>query len=1208
MSYIIPITKAQIMKMDFTPRMLILLLFLGGIMITQCGGNPERTQKRQQTKNEAIITARTMGLAMLEDNDLEGAEAEFKKLVSLAPGEALGYANLGLVYLRTGDYDQAQKNLIKALDLSPEDPDIRFNLATVYKYQNQQEDFIRELKKNIELNPGHLQSIYRLAESFSGSRDRASLTQREIYLKAATEAAPTNIVPRLYLAEVLLRLDSVSLAISNLREVRRIFPEFSEEALEQYTRAYDLMTAGKEEEALTALLMFHNYLKLTNPYQNGVTQLQGFEGSSAGVPAFTFSKSIWSQEGDGSSILESIRFTDISTSAGLDLLDGDASQQLSPEKASATHIALGDFNHDGSDDIYLGTYMPGSGNYRSFMLKSDMGRFRDLSETYGLKQGKEESYASFTDYDNDGWFDLLVLSEGLPVLNKSVDKGIYEDVSKKAFGNKIKEAKRVLYFDMDHEGDLDMLVSRNGSNMLMRNNGDGTFSDFTSTAGLAGEDGGSREACFGDFDDDGDIDLVLVNNSGSCQLYSNIREGKFRDVTQESGLADIQSASNVATADFNNDGYLDLFISGADPASWLFYLNSGNGDFTQVPFSNTLFAASGSFILHDAAFFDFDNDGFVDLLIAGDPGTEEAAGAILLHNDGQGAFENSSHLLPPDFEGAREINFGDFNEDGDLDIFLAGLHGGVKLLRNDGGNLNHHLKIRLRGIRTGSGKNNHYGIGAKIELRAGNHYQMQMVNSPNIYFGLAQRSDVDVVRILWTNGTPQNIFNPGIEQELMEEQQLKGSCPFLYTWNGEEYKFVKDVMWRSALGMPMGIMGKEQSYAFADASEDYHRIPGEMLKEKDGKFCIQFTEELWETIYLDQVQLLAVDHPADCEIFVDEKFVPPPYPPLKIHAISEKIAPVSITDGAGNDLMELLLEQDDRYIPLPVKGRYQGLTETSTLVIDPGQNTPVKNLTLFLNGWIFPTDASINLALSQGKNEQAIAPSLQVINSKGEWETVIDNIGFPQGKNKTVIVPLEGIFLSDDHRMRIRTNMEIHWDQVFLARPSAQIPVRLSRLNPAEADHHFRGFSHMFRKDHGDGPHWFDYSSATTAPKWRDLNGFYTRYGDVKELLLAPDNMYIIANAGDETSISFNAADAGELPEGWSRDFLLYSVGWVKDGDMNTAEGNRVKPLPFHGMSAYPYSDSETYPISPELESYHKKYNTRELSDRAFSRAIFEME
>ncbi len=1194
------------MRLENIPRFVMLFLIPGSLIVSQCSNNPDSSAGDPQSKMEEIVSAQTLGLAMLEENNLEGAEAEFRKLVSLAPKEATAYANLGLVYLRTGDYELAKKNLQKALDLNPENPNIHLNLATVYKYQNQQRLFINELKKIAEIYPDHVQSLYMLADSYIGSHDEASLQLRKKYLLRTVKAAPANIVPRLYLAEVLLRTDSGKQALVHLREVRKIFPEFADETLEQYTRTYDAVVADNTQEALTALLIFHNYLKLTNPYQKDVNQLIGSAGKLAGHPLLTFSKTIRQQENANKSIMESIRFTDISASAGLKLLDGNDSIVLSDDQAAATHIALCDFNHDGSEDVFLGTYMPASGNYRSFMLKSDLGKFKDVTSSYKLKQEGEESWASFADYDNDGWFDLMVISQGIPALYKSLERGGYENVSKRAFSNKLKKACSALYFDMDHEGDLDLLISGYEGNKLMRNNGDGTFTDFTSAAGVEGDEEGSREACFGDFDDDGDIDLFIVNRNGSCLLYSNIREGRFRDITEHAGLADIRMATNVATADYNNDGYLDLFVGGPAPNTWSWLLNTGTGQFKRDSVNDSLFKQLASFYLYDVAFFDFDNDGHLDMLFTGDPGDRGSSGGILLHNEGKGLFKNCTHILPPDFEGAREIEFADFNEDGDLDIFLAGLHGGAILLRNDGGNLNHHLKVSLRGIKTGSGKNNHYGIGAKIELRAGKHYQMQMVTSPNVYFGLAERSGVDVVRVLWPNGTSQNIFNPGIEENLVEEQQLKGSCPFLYTWNGEAYEFVKDVMWRSALGMPMGIMGEEQSYAFANASEDYHKIPGNMLKQKDGKYSIQFTEELWETVYLDQVELLAVDHPDSCEIFIDEQFSPPPYPPLKIFAVTEKIKPISVTDGSGNKLIEFLQDKDNHYLPLPIKERYQGITNTSILVIDPGRHAESDKLTLFLNGWLFPTDASINLALSQGENEQLMPPKLQVINKKGQWETVIDHIGFPQGKNKTVIVPLEGIFLTKDHRIRICTNMEIHWDQVFFARPATTIPVKVTRMNPSQADHHYRGFSRLYRMDFGNGPHWFDYSSVTTRPKWRDLQGFYTRYGDVQELLLAPDNKYIIANAGDETTISFNADDAGLLPEGWSRDFLFYSVGWVKDGDMNTAEGNRVEPLPYHGMSHYPYKEPGSYPQSEDLVNYHKTYNTRKVSDRAFSRAIFE--
>src|SRR5690606_20786133 len=155
------------------------------------------------------------------------------------------------------------------------------------------------------------------------------------------------------------------------------------------------------------------------------------------------------------------------------------------------------------------------------------------------------------------------------------------------------------------------------------------------------------------------------------------------------------------------------------------------------------------------------------------------------------------------------------------------------LLRNDGGNAGHSINMKLVGLRTGSAKNNFFGIGAKVELRAGDLYQAKVVTDPNIHFGIGNRVRADVIRITWTNGVPQNMFFPETDQSIIETQMLKGSCPFLYTWDGDEYIFVKDILWRSALGMPLGIMGGETRFGFADASDDYIKIPGEMLKPKD---------------------------------------------------------------------------------------------------------------------------------------------------------------------------------------------------------------------------------------------------------------------------------------------------------------------------------------------------------------------------------------
>ncbi len=308
-------------------------------------------------------------------------------------------------------------------------------------------------------------------------------------------------------------------------------------------------------------------------------------------------------------------------------------------------------------------------------------------------------------------------------------------------------------------------------------------------------------------------------------------------------------------------------------------------------------------------FLDFDNDGYLDLMIAGESAAKDGRGIFLYHNDGKGNFTDVSQLLPEELKSGNKIAVFDYNDDGDLDVVITGVNGRVFLLRNDGGNTNHFIRIKLVGLRAGSAKNNHFGIGAKMEMRAGDLYQTMVVTDPNIHFGIGKRSTADVIRITWTNGVPQNIFFPGTDQSLVESQTLKGSCPFLYTWDGDEYVFVKDILWRSALGMPLGIMGGNRAYAFPDASDDYLKVPGEMLKPVDGAYSIQLTSELWETIYFDKVELVAVDHPDSVDIFVPEQFSPPPFPGKKVYQVREKNLPVSATDSKGNDVLILSVKK-----------------------------------------------------------------------------------------------------------------------------------------------------------------------------------------------------------------------------------------------------------------------------------------------------------
>lgn len=1192
----------------------IIILILFFILLLQCRkrespGNVRQVETQGKSHDtiqaEKALSARTMGLAYLEENNLEEAEKEFRKLTGLAPDDAIGYANLGLVYLRMGRYEEAEKQLVHALELDAKDPDIRLNLARVYEYQGRSEKFIRELEKSISIDSTHIQTLYALAEFYSGSQDKNSMLLREKYMKMATDVSPTNIVPRLYVIETLLRNGKSGEAVTQLEELERLFPDFPEAARTWYTAAMESLHARDSEKALSNLMIFHNILKLTNQYQNGISELKGGSASAIGIPVLSFSGTVPAITPEGASILEVIRFTDVTAAAGLELNPVTGRNAGNPGTADyKPHLALGDLDHDGDQDLYLGTWMENEGRYRHFLFREDLGRFRDIATDAGISHKGYETDALFADYDNDGWLDLLVVAEGSGILYKSISEGKYKNYTGRANLGSTGRGLKALFLDADHEGDLDLFIAGSGTNSLFRNNGDGTFTEQAEQAGLAGGAILSTDACFGDFDDDGDIDMFVVNQSGENELFFNQREGKFRNVNAESGLSGSTGSSAVACGDYNNDGYLDLFISSKQPGSFDLFINRGDGSFRRDESFSEYRGLLKNIQATDVTFFDFDNDGHLDLLISGISSIPSEKGVRLLNNTGDGSFTDVSKLLPDDLMEGGQIGIADYNEDGDLDIFLAGTDRGVRLLRNDGGNVNHRLQVRLVGVKAGSGKNNHYGIGCKVEVRSGDLYQMKVVTEPVIYFGLGQKTSADVVRILWTNGTPQNIFSPGTEQDLIEEQQLKGSCPFLYTWNGDQFTFVKDIMWHSALGMPMGIMGGTTTYGFPEASMDYMNIPGDELRPSGGRYTIQVTEELWETIYLDKAELIVIDHPDTVEVMVNEKFSPPPYPEERIYRISGKIIPVSARDGKGNDLLDMLREEDDRYAANFLRTGYQGITEMRELILDPGPLNKSGDLYLFLKGWIFPTDASINKAIAQSEKTKVVHPYLQVVNLNGEWETIIPDLGFPAGKSKTVIADLNGKFLSADCRVKIITNMEIYWDQAYFAYDLPKVPVKYTRIRPKEADHHYRGFSEMYRKGGAYGPHWFDYSRVTTAPRWRDLTGLYTRYGDVSGLLEEADDMYIIANAGDETTITFDENEPGELPEGWKRDFVIHTVGWVKDGDLNTATGQTVEPLPFHGMSCYPYGEKESFPSDRKHRQYQKKYNTRLVDTKDFREAL----
>ena len=323
---------------------------------------------------------------------------------------------------------------------------------------------------------------------------------------------------------------------------------------------------------------------------------------------------------------------------------------------------------------------------------------------------------------------------------------------------------------------------------------------------------------------------------------------------------------------------------------------------------------------------DYDNDGFLDaLLLSGD------GPSSLLRNDGAGKLTAASvGALPP----ASEAESVDADGDGDLDLVFLSPKGTAALYANEGGNANGWVDVSLEGLPTGSAKVNRFGFGSDVELRAQELYVYRVAWRPVTRLGLGARRRADVLRIVWTNGVPQNALDPKVRTVLREVQQLKGSCPFLYAFDGARWHFVTDVLGRA----PAGLLYDGVHQAPADTRE-WLVVPGNLLAPRDGRLALDFTEELWEAVYFDLAELLAVDHPAGVGLVANEKMVPPPFPEKKLFTVAAPRVPRAV-DGAGRDRTAEIAEEDGRFLGGFAPTRYQGIVAPHELVLELPGSTP----------------------------------------------------------------------------------------------------------------------------------------------------------------------------------------------------------------------------------------------------------------------------
>ena len=745
--------------------------------------------------------------------------------------------------------------------------------------------------------------------------------------------------------------------------------------------------------------------------------------------------------------------------------------------------------------------------------------------------------------------------------------------------------------DLDADGDLDLVTAGPAGIVWWTNTGGGGFTATTDAEPLVPPDGTVHALLPLDWDRDVDVDVIVVTE-GQSGLLENLRHGQFRFVpfTADRGVAVSGPLLSADIVDADANGSWDLVAAGDHGVTLVTTQRTATG----VTRPAAPPPAIRTTPCRGVVSLDFDNDGLLDLVSWGDGPLTIVRGLPLARfaplDDGPTAGAD-----------ARGCDSADVDGDGDLDLAVAA-GGGVVLLENRGGDANHWLDVALEAQQikgedfSPSGRVNAHGLGSLLELKAGDRYQPRPVRRRTTHFGLGQLTAADVVRVLWINGVPQNVMQPAADMLVCEEQVLLGSCPYIYAWDGTGFRFVTDLLWAAPLGL------QRAAGELTPAREWEHLlVRGSQLVDRDGCYELRLTEELWEAAYFDELRLVAVDHPADVTVETNEKVGPADIAAFHIHTVRTPRAPVAARAGSGRDLLPDLRDRDGRYAVAFDRKLRQGLTEPWALELDLGDLADPDDVVVFLTGWTYPTTVGQNVGLSQDPLLPApVPPSVAVPDGRGGWRTVRPFMGFPGGKTKTIAVDLSGLLDPADPRLRIESSMEIAWDAVAFESGEAPAALETTDLELVSAELRFRGVSRIEQQP-GLGPETFLYDRTITVPKWPPMQGSFTRFGDVRELLAESDDRLLVMAAGDEVALRFAAPPPP--PPGWTRDFILTSVGWDKDANLATAVGQGVDPLPWRGMASYPPAADDPAPDSPDFRRYLDTYQTRTQSE-AFWRVL----
>lgn len=1100
-----------------------------------------QSQKATTEREKAVEAVRlnNLGVAYMNLRRSEAALQAFEKACALDDALPAGRLNRGIALLALQQHEAAEEALLEVTKRQPNNARAWFNLGLLYRILDESDQALAAFARVAELDPDDAETHY-------------------------------------FLGALYQRAKKMDLAIASYRRALALNPYH---VSAQFGLASVYQRMGENEEAARQMERFQRLTqdKLGSP----IGTSYGDQGK------YSLAEHVVLPAGAAGAPI-AVRFVPVpAAESGL-----PAGRNGGPEAASPPPGAcFFDYDNDERADLLVLNERSG----RAVALYHNVGgRYADATGRASLAVAGRAVACVAGDYDNDGWTDAVIaLDSGLRLFRNQGD-GTFRDATEGAkLGMPAARPFAASFLDYDHDGDLDLLVtSLAGGPALWRNNGNGTFADVSAGV-LPAEAAEARMSIATDFDNDRAVDMIVTRAQALPSLLRNPREGKFPAIALF-GPASPAAARGATVFDFDKDGWMDVALTHGGTPGLSLWRNIEGKRLEAVPLPRI--GGTGAW---GSAALDFDNDGWIDL--AAISAVEAGARILLLRNEGSAGFRDCTEeagLSKVNLAGAGALMTADYDGDGDADMLVTQGGGTPVLLRNDGGNGNNWLRLSLKAL-----ADNKSAVGTKVEVFSGALYQKFEVQSssgylgqsaPEILAGLGQVKEADVVRMLWPTGVLQDEVNlaAGRSHQLAENDRRGSSCPILFSWNGARYEFVSDLIGPGIVGHWVG----PDERNIPDPTE-YVKVSGSQLVERQGRLSLRLIEPMEEVVYLDQVRLLAVDHPADTAVYPNERFASmPPFPAFRVIVSRGARLPAGAWDEGGRDRSRELRARDRRYVTgfrlLP----FAGFAELHGIELDLGAWDPDRPLRLLMHGFTdYFTATSIYAAHQSGI--RPIAPYLEARDDSGRWQRIVEDLGFPAGLARTMVADLTGRLPAGTKRVRVMTNLRVYWDQILLdTTPEADL-ARLSELKLVGATLGFRGYPREVRGDPASDIRYIYEEVSRTGP-YAQHAGNYTRYGEVSELLGEADDRFVILGSGDEVRMEFDPSSLAPLPPGWDRDYFFYADGFSKDMDFYAAHGYTVEPLPFHAMRGYPYRGGESYPLGEPYLKYRLDMNTRQVSGR----------